>query len=87
MALTQTNGEKIISRLVNPANFDEALFEIYIARCMLNAGLKIHFLEEDNQNPMVDWKILDPDINEELLLELTELSNKTAEEREMLRLL
>jgi hypothetical protein len=79
----QTNGIKIIDMLRNSAKFDEALFHVYIARCILIAGLKIHFLEEDNKNKIADWKITDPDTKEELLVELSELSFQTSEEKEL----
>jgi hypothetical protein len=40
-------------------------------------------LEEDNQNRTVDWRLSDPDTKEELPVELTELSDESADEREM----
>jgi hypothetical protein len=78
----QINGFKVINKLKNRSTFDEALFQIYIAKCIVDGGFKIDFLEEDNKNRIVDWKIIDNVTNDKLLVELTELRFETSEEKD-----
>jgi hypothetical protein len=75
------NGLKVINKLKNGSTFDEALFQIYIAKCILGE-LNIEFLEEDNKNKIVDWKITDSVTRDELLVELTELRNEASDDKE-----
>jgi hypothetical protein len=82
LASTQINGTKILNKLINPDTFIEALFQVYIAKCVIDGKLRREFLEENNKNKIVDWKITDPDTNEELLVELTELSWESSDERD-----
>jgi hypothetical protein len=76
----QTNGKKIVDKLKNQSEFDEALFQIYIARCITEGGFTIEFLQEDNKKEITDWKVTDPSTNERFLIELTELSFESLEE-------
>lgn len=80
----QTNGIKVINKLKNRATFDEALFQIYIAKCFAEGGLNIEFLEEDNKNRIVDWIITDITTKEKLLVELTELKFESKEAKDTL---
>ena len=69
----QINGLKIVNKLKNESTFDEALFHIYIAKCITDGEFNIEFLKEDNKNKIADWKITDFATKDELLVELTEL--------------
>jgi hypothetical protein len=77
----QVNGLKVINKLKDGATFDEALFQIYILKCIIGE-LNIEFLREDNKNKIVDWKITDSVTKDELLVELTELRNETSDDKE-----
>ena len=75
---------KVINKLKNPSTFEEVLFQIYIAKCIIDE-FNIEFLEEDNKNKIVDWKITDPVTKDEFMVDLTELRFETSEEKENLR--
>jgi hypothetical protein len=80
---SQTNGINIINKLKNPSEFNDALFQIYISTYFIGAGLEIEFLQEDNKNKIADWKVTDTDNKEKLLVELTELSLESSEEKDI----
>lgn len=74
---------KVIHKLKNPSTFEEALFQIYIAKCIIDE-FNIEFLEEGNKSKIVDWKITDPVTKDEFMVELTESRFETSEEKENL---
>jgi hypothetical protein len=80
LVLNHVNGIKIIDKLKNESTFAEALFQLYIARCIISRDLNIEFLEEDNNRKTVDWKITDSAANDELFVELTELRDESSEQ-------
>ena|SRR5215831_1438603 len=43
LVLRHPNASKLINMLKNHARFNDALFQLYIARCIIDTGFRIHF--------------------------------------------
>ncbi|MGC1930585.1 MAG: hypothetical protein WA667_16575 [Candidatus Nitrosopolaris sp.] len=79
--ISSTEWTKIIDMVKNKARFREALLQLYVGKCLTDSQFQIEFLEGEKKAP--DWKLTDLNTNDQILVELTEISKPTPIRQDM----
>jgi hypothetical protein len=80
----QINGSKITSMLRNKNRYRETLLHLCIGKCLVDSNFCLEFIGEKGNKPTPDWKITDLVTNEQFMLELTEISSPTPQQKDIL---